>query len=151
MPTKTRPDPYPGHNFQLIVTGVSDDGSAVSGAFSEISGLEVQIEAIEYRAGNFDTTPIKVPGLKTYTDLSCKRGATGHVEFWNWIKKALDGEVQRADGSVILQDENQVEVMRWNFSRAWPRKYTGPTFNASNNEIALESVDICVEQLTLDA
>lgn len=52
MPTTTRNDPYPGHNFWLIVNGVSDDGSAVSGAFSEISGLEVQIEAIDYRAGN---------------------------------------------------------------------------------------------------
>ena len=59
--------------------------------------------------------------------------------------------MQRADGSIILQDENQVEVMRWNFSRGWPCKYTGPTFNAANNEIAMESVEICVEELYLDA
>ena len=151
MPTVIRNDPYPGHNFQVVVTGVSDDGSAVSGAFSEVSGLEVSIEAIPYRNGNEDITTRMLTGLKSYSRLTCKRGATGHVEFWNWIKSALDGQVQRADGSIILQDENQTEVMRWNFSRAWPRKYTGPTFNASNNEIALESVDICVEELTLDA
>lgn len=46
MPTVIRNDPYPGHNFQVVVIGVSDDGSAASGAFSEISGLEVAIEAI---------------------------------------------------------------------------------------------------------
>ena len=63
MPTKTRPDPYPGHNFQLIVTGISDDGSAVSGAFSEISGLEVQVKAIEYRNGNEARTVRKIEGL----------------------------------------------------------------------------------------
>jgi phage tail-like protein len=151
MPTVIRNDPYPGHNFQVLVTGVSDDGSSVSGAFSEISGLEVAIEAISYRNGNEDITVRKIPGLKTFTNLTCKRGATGHVEFWNWIKNALDGQVQRADGSIILQDENQTEVMRWNFSRGWPCKYTGPTFNASNNEIAMETLEICVEELSLDA
>ena len=151
MPTVIRNDPYPGHNFQVVVTGVSDDGSAVSGAFSEVSGLEATIEAIPYRNGNEDLTVRKIAGLKTFTNITCKRGATGHVEFWNWIKQALDGQVQRADGSIILQDENQAEVMRWNFSRGWPCKYTGPTFNAANNEIAMESLEICVEELALDA
>jgi phage tail-like protein len=151
MPTVIRNDPYPGHNFQVEVNGVSDDGSAVSGAFSEVSGLEITIEAIPYRNGNDDFTPRKIVGQKTYSNLICKRGATGHVEFWNWIKQALDGQVQRADGSIILQDENQTEVMRWNFSRGWPCKYTGPTFNAANNEIAMETLEICVEDLSLDA
>ena len=151
MPPVIRNDPYPGHNFQVVVNGVSDDGSAVSGAFSEISGLEVEVTPIEYRNGNEPNTVRKIPGLPTYANLTCKRGATGHVEFWNWIKQALDGQVQRADGSIILQDENQVEVMRWNFTRGWPCKYTGPTFNAANNEIAIESIEICVERLYLDA
>ncbi|MGO4362939.1 phage tail protein [Terrabacter sp. RAF57] len=150
MPTKTRPDPYPGHNFQLIVTGISDDGSAVSGSFSEISGLEVQVHAIEYRSGSEARTVRKIEGLATYPNITCKRGATGHVEFWNWIKKAVEGDIQRASGAVILQDENHVPVMRWNFTRGWPCKYTAPTFNAANNEIAMESLEICVEKLELD-
>jgi phage tail-like protein len=150
MPPVIRNDPYPGHNFQVIVNGVSDDGSAVSGAFSEISGLEVEVEPIQYRNGNEPNTFRKISGLTTYANLTCKRGATGHVDFWNWIKRALDGQIQRADGSIILQDENQSEVMRWNFTRGWPCKYTGPTFNAANNEIAIESIEICVERLYLD-
>ena len=40
--------------------------------------------------------------------------------------------------------------MRWNFTRGWPCRYTGPTFNAANNEIAIESIEICVERLYLD-
>jgi phage tail-like protein len=150
MPTVIRDDPYPGHNFQVTVTGVSDDGSAVSGAFSEVSGLEVETKEIEYRNGNEARTMRKVVGLTTYGKITCKRGATGHVEFWNWVRKAVDGQVQRAEGSIILQDENHQEVMRWNFTRAWPCKYTGPTFNAANNEIAMESLEICVEELYLD-
>ncbi len=150
MPPVMRSDPYPGHNFKVVVNGVSD-GDAVSGAFSEISGLEVEITPIEYRNGNEPNTVRKIPGLTKYANITCKRGVTGHVEFWNWIKQALEGQVQRADGSIILQDEHQVEVMRWNFLRGWPCKYTGPTFNAAKNEIAIESVEICVERLYLDA
>jgi phage tail-like protein len=151
MPPTRRDEPYAAHNFQILVNGVSDDGAAVSGSFTEIGGLDVEIKPIEYRNGSEGLTVRKQPGLRTQTNLTCKRGATGDVEFWNWIKKAVDGDVQRAEGAIILNDENQVEVMRWNFARGWPCKYTGPSFNAANNEIALETVEICIEELLLDA
>jgi phage tail-like protein len=150
MPPVRRDDPYPGHNFQVVVQEISDDGASVSGAFTEISGLETEINGIEYRNGNEDITVRKIPGLKTFTNITCKRGATGDVEFWNWVKSAMDGDVQRREGSILLMDENQQEVMRWNFSRGWACKYTGPSFNAANNEIAMETVEICVEELALD-
>jgi phage tail-like protein len=65
--------------------------------------------------------------------------------------EALNGQVRRTAGSILLLDENRNEVMRWNFDRAWPCKYTGPTLNAGNNEIAIETLVICCEQLLIDA
>jgi len=150
VPPVIRNDPYPNHSFHIVVYGVSDDGDAVSGAFSEISGLELEIEPIEYRNGNEPNLPRKIPGLRKYTNITCKRGVTGHHAFWDWIKQAADGQVRRVDGAIMLMDEQQAEVMRWNFSRAWPCKYTGPLFNAAANEIAMESIEICVEKLELD-
>jgi phage tail-like protein len=150
MATVIRNDPYPGHNFHLLVNGVTDEGDAVSCAFTEISGLETEIHVIEYRAGNMDTTVTKHPGLRSQTNLVCKKGSTGHHQFWDWIQSAMDGDVQRRDGAVILRDENQQDVMRWNFSRAWPSKYSGPSFNATNNEIAMETLEICLEDLRLE-
>ena len=148
MPT-ARNDPYPGHNFHIIVNDVSDKGDAVSCAFSEVAGLEVTVEEIKYRNGNEDITVRKLPGLRTFANLTCKRGATGHTQFWDWIQKAMDGNIDRQDGAVLLLDENQKEVMRWNFSRGWPCKYTGPSFNATTNEVAFEQVHLCVEDLRL--
>jgi phage tail-like protein len=150
MPPTRRNDPYPGFNFQVIVTGVSDDGAAVSGAFTEITGLEVEVKPIEYRTGNEAITARKLPGLVGYMNLTLKRGTTGDVEFWNWIAEAVSGSVRRTEGAIILHNENQTEVMRWKFVRGWPCKYTGPSFNAANNEIALESVDLCIEGLEVD-
>ncbi|MGB5758408.1 MAG: phage tail protein [Acidimicrobiales bacterium] len=148
-PTK-RPDPYGGYNFQVLVTGISDDGLAVGGSFTEVGGLEVEVPAIEYRNGSDDITVRKIPGLKKFTNLTFKKGITGDVEFWNWIVEAMNGQVNRTEGSIILLDENRQEVMRWNFRRGWPCKFTGPTLNAANNEVAMETLEVCVEDLQID-
>jgi phage tail-like protein len=150
MPPVIRDDPYAAYNFQVIVTNVSDDGVAVSGSFSEVSGLEVSQDPILYRNGSEDITQRKVPGLKKFTDITLKRGITGHVGFWNWVVEALNGKVRRTAGSILLLDENRNEVMRWNFNRAWPCKYTGPTLNGGNNEIAIETLVICCERIEID-
>lgn len=145
-----RDDPYGGYNFLVTVNGVSDDGTAVKGSFTEASGLETEVPPIEYRNGSEDITVRKVPGLKKFTNITLKRGVTGDLAFWNWIRNAMKGQVLRADGSVVLLDENRQEVMRWNFVRGWPSKWTGPGLNAANNEIAMETLEICHEGLDID-
>lgn len=145
-----REDPYGGYNFLVTVNGVSDDGAAVSGSFTECSGLEAEVAAIEFRNGSEDITVRKIPGLKKFTNITLKRGITGDLDFWNWILEAMDGQVHRAEGSVALLDENRQEVYRWNFRRGWPCKYTGPGLNAANNEIAMETLEICHEGLSID-
>jgi phage tail-like protein len=150
MPPTIRDDPYAAYNFQVIVTNVSDDGVAVSGAFTEITGLELEIPPIEYRGGAEDITVRKIPGLKKFTNLTLKRGITGHVGFWNWVVEALNGKVRRTSGSILMLDENRQEVLRWNFTRAWPTKYTGPSLGASKNEIAMETLVLAVEGLLID-
>jgi len=150
MPPKYRDDPYSGYNFLVTVNGVSDDGTAVKGSFNEASGLETEVPAIEYRNGSEDITLRKIPGLKKFTNITLKRGMTGDLAFWNWIREAMKGNVQRADGSIVMLDENRQEVMRWNFLRGWPCKWTGPGFNAANNEIAMETLEICHEGLDID-
>ena len=150
MPPKTRTDPYTAYNFQVIVTNVSNDGKAVSGSFSEVSGLEVEIPSIKYRNGSEDTTQRKLPGLKDPKDITLKRGITGDIDFWKWIVEVLNGKVRRTSGAILLLDENRNEVMRWKFDRAWPCKYTGPAMHAGNNEIAIETLVICCESLLID-
>jgi len=150
MPPVLRDDPYGAYNFEVIVKGVSDDGTAVRGSFSEASGLEAEVPPIEYRNGSEDITVRKVPGLKKFPNIVLKRGLIGDLAFWNWIVEAMNGLVRRTEGSVILLDENRQEVMRWNFRRGWPAKWTGPGLNAKNNEIAMETLEICHEGLEID-
>jgi phage tail-like protein len=150
MPPVFRDDPYGVFNFEVIITGVSDDGTAVKGSFAEVSGLEVTIDPIEYRNGAEDITMRKIPGLKKFTAITLKRGVIGDLAFWNWIVEAMNGLVRRTEGSIVLLDENRQEVMRWNFKRGWPSKWTGPGLNAKNNEIAMETLEITHEGLEID-
>ena len=145
-----RNDPYASYNFEVTLTGVSDDGTAVKGSFTEISGLDAEIAPIEYRNGSEDITVRKMPGLKKFTNIVCKRGVIGDVTFWNWILQGLNGAINRVDGSIDLLNEQKQTVMQWKFTRAWPCKYTGPSMNAKNNEIAIESLEICHEGLSID-
>jgi phage tail-like protein len=150
MPPVYRDDPYGAFNFQVVVNGVSDDGSGVKGSFSEVSGLEVAVEPIEYRNGSEDITVRKIPGLKKFTNITLKRGVIGDLAFWNWMLAAMNGQVQRASMSIILLDEDRNEVLRWNFRRAWPCKWTGPGLKATSSEIAIETLEICHEGLEID-
>lgn len=150
MPAVFREDPYGGYNFEVIIKGVSDDGTAVRGSFAEATGLEAEVAPIEYRNGSEDITMRKVPGLKKFSNITLKRGIIGDLAFWNWIVEAMNGLVRRTEGSVILLNENRQEVMRWNFKRGWPCKWTGPGLNAKNNEIAMETLEICHEGLEID-
>jgi phage tail-like protein len=145
-----RADPYPAFNFEVVLTGVSDDGVAVKGAFAEASGLEVDVAPIEYRTGPEDITLRKLPGLKKFNNIVLKRGVIGDLVFWNWIVEALNGKVRRTEGAIVLLDENRQEVMRWNLKRVWPCKWTGPGLNAKTNEVAMETLELCHEGMSID-
>ena len=150
MPAVLREDPYAGYNFEVLINGVSDDGTAVRGSFAEVSGLETSIDPIEYRNGSEDITVRKLPGLKKFTNITLKRGQIGDLAFWTWVVEAQNGLVRRTEGSVLLLDESKREVLRWNFRRGWPCKWTGAGLNAKNNEIAMETLEICHEGLSID-
>jgi phage tail-like protein len=141
--------PYPAYNFVISVTNV-DAGTTVSGSFSEMSGATAEVQAIEYRDGTDDTTVRKVRGLRKHGNITLKRGITGHVGFWNWIQRGMDGDADRQQGYIALLNEDKEEVMRWIFKQAWPTKYTVPNLNAKNNEIAIETLEIVVEDLKID-
>lgn len=145
-----RNDPYSALNFQVVIAGVFDDGQTVRGSFAEVSGLDVEVSPIEYRNGSEDTTVRKIPGLKKFSNITLKRGVIGDLAFWTWIKSVLDGNLQRVDGTITLLDESRQPVMQWKFRRAWPCKWIGPTLNAKNNEIAIETLEICHEGLDVE-
>jgi phage tail-like protein len=145
-----RDDPYSSLNFTVNIQGILEDGRSVRASFAEVSGLDVEVTPIEYRNGSEDITVRKIPGLKKFTNIVLKRGITGDLTLWQWMKTALDGQVQRANGTIVLLDDSRQEVLRWSFRRGWPCKLSGPVLKAKGNEIAIETLEICHEGLEID-
>ncbi len=134
-------DPYRGYHFRIEVDGID------RGGFREASGLDVSQDAIDYREGSDPIHSRKMPGLNKYSNITLKVGVTDDASLWEWRKKAIDGKVERKTGSIILIDEAGEEKIRWNFKEAWPTKWTGPSLNATGNEVAIETLEIAHEGL----
>lgn len=146
-----RDDPYGSFNFIVEIDSVSDDGQSYQGAFMEVSGLEAEVSPIDYRNGNEEMRMRKLPGLTKYKAITFKRGIIGDLRFWNWIRRAATGDqALRSDGRVILRNEAGDEVMRWNLTRCWPSKWSGPSLNAKNSEVAMETLEMQIERLEID-
>lgn len=119
--------------------------------FSEVSGLTQEVQMIEYRDGNSpDYSTIKMPGLHKYNNVTLKRGiAKSDNEFFNWLNTIKLNTVERRDLTISLLNESHEPVMVWKARNAFPVKVEGPGLKASGNEVAVESIEIAHEGITL--
>jgi len=134
-----RRDPYRAHSFRLEIDGIE------RGGFRECTGLESANAPIDYREGDDSLTLQRIPGLASYTPITLRWGASDDTELFEWRSQVAEGRVDRRNGSVVLLDDTGAEKRRWNFVSAWPSRWTGPSFNATGNEIAIEALEITHE------
>jgi len=117
--------------------------------FGRCSGIESETEVVEYKEGGDPLLVRKIPGATKWSDLTLERRIDGSATLWEWRRQVVEGDIHaaRRNGSIVVKDSQQVEVARWNFVNGWPSKVTGPSLNASGNEIAVEEVTIVHEGL----
>ena len=136
-----RVDPYKNFRFLVEIDGI------VQAGFSECSGFGSNVEVIEYREGGDAATVLKLPGKIAYPDITLKWGVTDSRELYDWHLTAVNGQVQRKNGSIILQGDNGQEKIRWNFFRAWASKYDGPDLNAKGNDVSIDTLTVSCERV----
>jgi len=119
--------------------------------FSEVSGLTQENQAIEYRDGAFrEYSSIKMPGLRKFSNVTLKRGIVkGNNQFFQWLSTVKLNTVERRDLVISLLNEDHQPVMVWNVMRAFPVKVEGPQLKATDNEVAIESIELAHEGLEL--
>lgn len=145
-------------NFLVTVDGVS--GTA---AFSEVSGIEATVDVIEFRQGNAHSlAPVKIPGLVKHGNVTLKFGYTLDSAFKTWIQECVSevrGEMPRSRVQIEMIDINGgapnavVESITgtrvWVLTNAWVVKYQAPDLNASQSEVAIETVELAYEELII--
>ena len=119
-----------------------------AGGFSEVTGFDASIDVIEYREGDMVTTPMKLPGLKKYGNITLRQGLADSMVLYDWIAEGVNGAVQRKTITITLLDEEENPAASWQVINAWPTKYNAPDFNATSSEVAIETLEIAHEGMT---
>ncbi len=142
---------YPpvGFYFKVQISGASSDDDA---AFSEVSGLDTEIEIEEIKEGGENAFSHRLPGRVKYGNLVLKRGILAKgSQFAQWCQSVLqsewNGAVQCQDLNVFLLDASGQPLLTWNCARAWPVKWSVGAFNANQNDIAVETLEFAYRQL----
>jgi len=120
--------------------------------FTEVTGLEVSTEKIEYRDGaSKEYHKIRMPGMQTFGDLTLKRGIfAADNEFYDWWNSVALNTIDRRDVTISLLNESHEPVVVWKVKNAWPTKVTSTDLNASGNETAIETLVLAHEGLTME-
>jgi phage tail-like protein len=141
--------PWPVPKFHFKVT-LGDKGEI---AFQEVSGLDFEVELIEYRAGNSpEFSKVKMPGLKKYSDITMKKGMfKADDKLFQWINEIKMNTIARQNITIQLLDEEHNVLFTWSLKNAFPMKVTGTDLNAQNSEAAIEEIVITHEGLTMEA
>ncbi|MEH1993127.1 phage tail protein [Nostoc sp.] len=139
---------YPIPVFYYRVTIDGDD----SHAFSEVSGLSIEYETITYKDGlSYKDGAKHMPGLSTPVNFSLKKGIVRKDSYlFNWISSIKLNTVAKRDIRIDLLDETGAAIVSWNAINAFPKKLDAPSFNATTNEVAIESLDLMANDLKID-
>jgi phage tail-like protein len=141
-----RRDPYQAHGFLVEVAGL------VIGGFSEVTGLGVEIEVLDYREGGVNDHLRRRAGPARYpSNLTLRHGVTDAAVLRDWAQQTVSGRVTRRNGSIVLLNEGGEEVLRWNFTGAYPIRWTGPELRAQGGTVALESLELAHHGLSIGA
>lgn len=137
--------PLPSFSFQVSW------GSQQKLPFQEVSGLEAETQVIEYRHSNSKNySTIKMPGIAKYGNITLKKGIfVKDATFWGWYSAIVMNTYPRTTVVVQLLDENQAPTMTWTLKNAWVTKISGPSLKSDGNEVAIESIEVAHEGLTI--
>jgi phage tail-like protein len=136
--------PLPKFHFQVQWGGVRI-------GFTEVTGLDMQVEAIEYREGSSpEYSKIKMPGMHKFSNITLKRGTIqGDSDFYKWVNTINLTVSERRDIIISLLNETHAPVMTWKAKNAFPVKVQASDLKSDGNEVAIETLEIAHEGLNI--
>jgi phage tail-like protein len=140
-----RLDPYKNFKFR-----VKWDGRVVLG-ISKVSMLKRTTEVVKHREANGLNTPFHMPTTTSFEAITLERGVTHDPEFEDWanlvyaVGEAGNISLQnfRKDISIVLLNEQGVEVKAYTVYRCWVSEYHAlPDLDANANAVAIEMLKL---------
>lgn len=138
--------PVPKFYFRVQFGALKD-----SVLFQEVSGLDTETQVIEYRHQDHPVfSTVKMPGMKKTNNITLKKGVFAKDnQFWDWFNQIKMNTLKRETVTIQLLDEQGNPVMTWTLQNAWPTKIKSTDVKSDGNEVAIETIEIAHEGLTI--
>ncbi len=138
-----RQDPLRKFRYRLEIDNIEQAG------FSEVTVGDSSTDPIEYREGDEPTTARKLNGLNKYGNITLKWGITESTELADWHQLVVDDATPLDDArrAVVIRVQNEAgeEKAAFEVVKAWPCKYDPSDMNATGNEVAIDTLELCNE------
>jgi len=121
---------------------VKIDADIDLGTWTKCEGLAVEYEVFEYQEGGFNDYVHRLPGRRKYQNVKLTRPlGPGAQAVASWVSQMVT-RVQRKHAEITVLDGNGEKVCTWNLVEACPVKWTGPSLDASGNQVATETLEL---------
>lgn len=143
---------YPPVGFYFRVEFVGIDGAGadtVDSNFQEVSGLTTDVEVEKVQEGGVNDFQHPLPKPAKYPNLVLKRGMLVDSQLVDWLRNAMENFVfEPKDLNVVLMNPKGEPLMSWAFLNAWPVKWDISGFNAQDNAIVAETIELTYQKFT---
>jgi len=132
--------------FAVQIDGIDE------AVFSECTLPNLEVDIQEQKEGGYNSGVHQLPGPLKPGKLVLKRGLAHSSQLLSWYQDVLTGNLKdvQKQVSVVMYDGELNEFMRWNFIRAFPVKWSGPSFKTADNAIAIETLELAYGEITFE-
>jgi phage tail-like protein len=146
MPLGRTEDPLNSYRFTVEIQGIQE------GAFLECTGLQVEVKVEPYEEGGLNGFTHKIPGRRSYSNITLKRGLTTSRQLIDWLDRVATKEVKASELknlSILLVDNTGATIRRYNLTGAFPTKWTGPSLNTTTSTALVESLELAFQEMSV--
>ncbi|MBW4359055.1 phage tail protein [Flavobacterium taihuense] len=142
----------PNTDFPIPKFHFSVEWGGTKIAFTEVSGLNKEMDVIEHRVGSSpEFFKKKMPGLQKLSNISLKRGVfAGDNEFYQWYNTVAMNTVERRNITISLLNENHTPVVVWKVKDCFIVSLKCSDMKADANEVAIDTVEIANHGFTME-
>lgn len=134
---------FPTCRFYVEIGGIAQ------AVFTEVTGLQMETEVMEYQEGGNNGFTHRLPGRTKVSNVTLKRGMATSNDFFKWYAQIAQGQISRQNVTVVMYDVKGDELQRWSFINAYPVKWIGPQLKSSEAATAIETLELAHEGLKL--
>lgn len=140
---------YPPVGFHFAVRfSISQNEKDIH--FQSVSGLSVEYETETVIEGGENRFQHSLPVRTKYGDISLKRGLLTDSDVLKWCLDAFEKrEFSLSDVQIILLNEKHEPLKTWSVVQAWPKKWAVSDFNAEENSLVIETLDLSYRYFNL--